>query len=305
MLKPNVFITYSHADRAFASKLATDLFQAGQNVWWDEWELKVGDSLLDKIGAGIQATSYLVALLSPDSVESPWVTKELNAALTREIAEKRVIVLPCLVRDCDIPTFLRDKFYADFRERYEQGFSQLLQRLEPFDLRTHGRREDPDRHYNDYAFEWGKLNGNHAFQLDIASHGPEATFSVVARFRWVANEGLSKRYDEFEAAGFEWGPPALALANLLELAEANGGRILISGDQEAHLDLDVIDTKRAMGMSGFVTARRLGPHEGDLLFEFASTIRAALEGHRKAVREAVGEKATKEWFKYVLEHPLK
>lgn len=38
---------------------------------------------------------------------------------------KKVIVLPILYRDCDIPLFLADRKYADFRSDYQSGFEEL------------------------------------------------------------------------------------------------------------------------------------------------------------------------------------
>jgi len=48
-LPPRVFISYSHADREFVAKLAGDLARNRIVVWWDEWEIKVGDSLLFRV----------------------------------------------------------------------------------------------------------------------------------------------------------------------------------------------------------------------------------------------------------------
>ena len=98
-------------------------------MWFDQWEIRVGDSLLGRIGGGIRSNDFLMVLLSPDSVKSEWVKKELSEAMSREIAEKRVVVLPVLVRDCEIPPFLTDKRYADFRADYERGLDELIEAI--------------------------------------------------------------------------------------------------------------------------------------------------------------------------------
>ncbi len=121
-----VFISYSSKDKVFAARLASDLKAKGLRVWYDQWELRVGDSLLDKIGAGISSNDYLVVILSKSSVASEWVKKELNAALIKELGEKRVVVLPVLIEDCKIPPLLSDKIYADFRGDYMSGLNRLL-----------------------------------------------------------------------------------------------------------------------------------------------------------------------------------
>lgn len=103
----------------------------GITVWLDKLEMKVGDSLNKKIQQGISQSAWIAVVLSPDSVASPWVEKELNSALTLELEKKDVFILPILWRDCAIPLFLRDKIYADFRSSYEDGLNALLQRVKP------------------------------------------------------------------------------------------------------------------------------------------------------------------------------
>jgi hypothetical protein len=47
---PRAFLSHSSLDNArFASQFATDLRERGIDVWYDEWELNPGDSIVDKI----------------------------------------------------------------------------------------------------------------------------------------------------------------------------------------------------------------------------------------------------------------
>lgn len=134
----SLFLSHSSRDRAFCERLALDLTNADIPVWYDEWELKVGDSLRAKISEGIESQDYLAVVLSHASIASSWVHQELNAALDRELKEKKVVVLPLLIQDCEAPTFLRDKKFADFREDYGAGLEQLLRALDvdPSDVRV-------------------------------------------------------------------------------------------------------------------------------------------------------------------------
>ena len=130
---PRVFLAHSSEDHAVVGRIAYDLTKRGIQVWFDEWELKVGDSLHDKIEQGILGSGYLAVFLSPDSVKSSWVRKELNASLTIELEKRRVFVLPALIEECEVPLFLKDKMYADFRKSYKQGLEKLLGRIIPSD----------------------------------------------------------------------------------------------------------------------------------------------------------------------------
>lgn len=126
------FISYAHRDAPFVARLAEDLVANGVGVWLDRWEIKVGDSISDRIQQGIQDSDYLVIVLSPNSVNSSWVREELNAARIKQLESRQVVVLPVLYQDCEIPPLLKDKYYADCRrEHYEQGLQELLSVLAP------------------------------------------------------------------------------------------------------------------------------------------------------------------------------
>ena len=118
----SIFLSHNHADKTFARRLTKDLQQAGIRVWFDEAELKIGDSLIEKIRQGIDEMEYVGVVLSPNSVESPWVQREVDIAMNQEIKGKRIKVLPLVIADCELPGFLEGKLYADFRNkrRYKQ-----------------------------------------------------------------------------------------------------------------------------------------------------------------------------------------
>lgn len=125
----SIFLCHSSKDKGFARRLSEDLKNNGIKVWIDEAEIKVGDSLIEKIEEGIEELQYLGIILSPNSSGSSWVKKELNVAMLREIKAKRVKVLPILYKECKIPIFLEEKKYADFTKNYQEGLTELLTRL--------------------------------------------------------------------------------------------------------------------------------------------------------------------------------
>lgn len=122
---PSVFLSHNIADKPFVEKLASDLKRVGVNVWFDKWEIKVGESLTWKIEQGIRENEYLAIVLSPEAIKSEWVKSELGAAWAKQMKQKKVVILPVLYRDCDIPLLLLDRRYADFRNDYQRGFREL------------------------------------------------------------------------------------------------------------------------------------------------------------------------------------
>jgi hypothetical protein len=128
-----VFISYNHADKAFVRRMVLDLRAEGIDAWFDELEMQPGDSLLYRISNAIESMDLLVVALSPESVNSAWVKQELEMAMTLQLAEGRVRVIPVVVRDCVIPLFLRGKLWLDFRrpEKYWRNVIQLLDSISP------------------------------------------------------------------------------------------------------------------------------------------------------------------------------
>jgi hypothetical protein len=127
----SIFVSYSHEDKLFARRLASDLRDAGHSVWIDETEILVGDSLIGRIVDAIGNVDFVAAIISKTSTNSHWVQRELELASSREIDERRVIVLPILLDDVYLPGILKGKYYADFKEenKYQESFEKLLERL--------------------------------------------------------------------------------------------------------------------------------------------------------------------------------
>lgn len=126
-----IYISYSTDDKKFAKKLTKDLEKSGHKPWLDEWEIKVGDSIHKKLEEGIANADFVVVILSPNAVQSGWVDNEWRAKHWEEIKKKEVLVLPVLLRDCEIPTLLKTKKYADFRKDHSRGIAQLMAAINP------------------------------------------------------------------------------------------------------------------------------------------------------------------------------
>lgn len=127
-----IFLSHNSEDKPFVRELKIRLEAHGvRDVWLDEAEILVGDSLTIKIAEGLTKTKYIAVVLSPRSVKSSWVERELDIAINREITTGEVVVLPLLYEKCELPSFLQGKMYADFTSLsdYDEGLSKLLRRL--------------------------------------------------------------------------------------------------------------------------------------------------------------------------------
>lgn len=89
----DAFISHASEDKSELVKpLATLLAAMGFRVWYDEFELRVGDSLRQSIDRGLVNSRFGIVVLSPDFFAKNWPQYELNGLTAREIEGSKVIL---------------------------------------------------------------------------------------------------------------------------------------------------------------------------------------------------------------------
>lgn len=125
-----ILISYKRDDcDEFASWLARRLREEGVDPWFDNWNLKPGDSLTEKLEKAFESTHACVILLTPKYMSGAWSTREMQTAITHSL-KGNYRVIPIVVRDCEIPRLLEDLvrvyFISDEPVEREKSFQQLL-----------------------------------------------------------------------------------------------------------------------------------------------------------------------------------
>jgi hypothetical protein len=127
----SVFLSYSHADKPLAIALRDGLACRGCRVWVDEGELRIGDSLVQRISEALDRVDFVVVLVSEASVGSDWCRKEVSLSMTGEINRQGVTVLPLRIDDTPMPETLKDKLYLDVsRDDVAQAVDDLLRDID-------------------------------------------------------------------------------------------------------------------------------------------------------------------------------
>jgi TolB-like protein/Flp pilus assembly protein TadD len=80
---PTLFLSYAHADRGKAQRLAAVLEQSGYTVWWDAL-IEGGSRYSKTIAAALEAADVVVVLWSKESIESDWVRDEAAQGRDRQ-----------------------------------------------------------------------------------------------------------------------------------------------------------------------------------------------------------------------------
>ncbi len=88
----DVFVSHAFEDKEFARALADGLSKHGLRVWFDGFELKVGDSLRRSIDYGLSKSRFGAVVLSPSFFAKEWTQKELDALTARETKNKKIIL---------------------------------------------------------------------------------------------------------------------------------------------------------------------------------------------------------------------
>lgn len=91
----DVFISHASEDKdIFVRELANRLSEFGLKVWYDEFELKVGDSLIKSINKGLLNSNFGIVILSPAFFEKGWTDYELTSLLNVGIHNQNQHILP-------------------------------------------------------------------------------------------------------------------------------------------------------------------------------------------------------------------
>jgi hypothetical protein len=93
-LRRDVFISHAGEDKAVARPLADELRARGLKVWFDEYELVLGDSLRRKIGDGLRHARVGLVVLSRSFFAKEWPQWELDGLTARQIAGEQNVIVP-------------------------------------------------------------------------------------------------------------------------------------------------------------------------------------------------------------------
>lgn len=123
-----IFISHDSRDKKrFVEGFATKLLENGIDVWYDDWELKFGDSLMTIFDA-ISQCDIFISVISEYSVESKWVKEESDSAFMKKI-EKNVKFIPVILPgNFKIPNYMEHILQCRIHdlENYDSEFNRLL-----------------------------------------------------------------------------------------------------------------------------------------------------------------------------------
>jgi hypothetical protein len=275
----SIFISYSSKDSEFAEKLAFELVKNGIKVWIDKWALKAGDSLIDRIQSAIGDSAFLLIILSKNSVASEWCKKELNSALVRELEEKKVVVIPVVMEECQVPLFLREKLYANFKGGFENGILQLLKPLSGL-ISNHIGRSLEDGFTLDYGAYWKIRNDSYYLQLDKVVRYNERPESTVLLQTYVkGNDAATDHYKKQLKLGLNFLMKDTIISTMSIAEPFANKRILLREDEPWEEKFTLADATTPVQFKIKIRGRLIGSDNGmDMLVNYGSIINTINNG---------------------------
>ncbi len=128
VLQPReVFLSHSSLDRQFATDLAGEIRRHGIPVWYSQTNILGAQQWQDEIGAALQRCDWFALVLSPQSVGSMWVKRELSYALQQNRFENRIVPIvhqPSRIEDLSWALSIFQM--VDFTGLLDDGYRNLL-----------------------------------------------------------------------------------------------------------------------------------------------------------------------------------
>lgn len=89
----DVFISHASEDKdAVVRPLAMALQEKGVRVWYDEFEMRIGDSLRRKIDQGLANSRFGIVVISRSFIKKGWTNYELDGLMTKAISGQQVLL---------------------------------------------------------------------------------------------------------------------------------------------------------------------------------------------------------------------
>ena len=88
----DVFLSHASEDKDNVARPLAELLQErGLRVWYDEFELRIGDNLVAKLNAGISTSRFGIIVLSQSFFAKRWTNYELDMLEHLWVTEERML----------------------------------------------------------------------------------------------------------------------------------------------------------------------------------------------------------------------
>lgn len=126
IMQPLVLLSHSSINKEDARTLALLLITDEISVWFDEWEIQLGESVTGAVDDALERASHVILMWSKGASSSDWVTEERRAALTMAIQSGQPTIIVVLLDDEPLPPLLRDRRHLRWSGGTEEDRQELV-----------------------------------------------------------------------------------------------------------------------------------------------------------------------------------
>ncbi len=115
--KFDAFLSHNSREKPYVEEIATWLQKQNIRIWYDKWELRPGIPWQKELEQGILKSIAIVVFFGKSGFGT-WHEPEMRAALSESMTRGCPVIpvlLPGCAEDFEIPLFLKDRTWVDFR----------------------------------------------------------------------------------------------------------------------------------------------------------------------------------------------
>ena len=198
----DIFICHASEDKEIIVKpLLVALDKENISYWYDEAEIKWGDSIPNKINEGLRISRYVIVILSNNFLSKNWPQRELNSALNIESTTGEVKILPIIVGNDEVKEkilhqypILNDKRYIIWKDDVNGVVEELKRCLQRSGKKTKYKNSVTKKSNLDIPIpkitkEFSQLEKDRFIK---------STFSIIKQYFINALNKLKNQYSEIE-----------------------------------------------------------------------------------------------------------
>jgi len=138
------FICHASEDKVdFVEPLVNEILAQGLSVWYDEYEIKLGDSIPEKINEGLTNTKYGIIVISKSFLQKKyWTEKEMSTLQTIEEITKEPHILPIWYNVTKLDILKENPTLASLKaiEYPKCSIPKIVERLKDRTLQSKGKK---------------------------------------------------------------------------------------------------------------------------------------------------------------------
>ena len=165
--RTDFFISYTDSDRKWAEWIALQLVQEGYTTTIQAWHFPPGSNFLYAIDEALKHALRVIAVLSPDYLQSQYAKTEWMEAFRRDPQGKDGLLLTIRVEPCDVTGLLGSCVYIDLVGTDEQTARERLVKGMPYRILCNGTKQKSSETRSGLALTSSRFTPLHKIRYGI------------------------------------------------------------------------------------------------------------------------------------------